>query len=615
MSVFENLRRRRVFPWLGAYIAGGFIALEGVDQLVGNSILPGVAYRVALVFYVFGMPGTLIVAWFHGEKGPQKPPKLEVWLQGSMLVAALAISGILIRNYREAAASVDEATAAGLDPRAVAVLYFEDLSPDGELRFAADGLTEALIEQLSQVRALDVVSSNGVATYRDVDLPPDSIARALNVGSLIQGSVESRRDRLRVTARLVDGLSGADIERESFELPAEDLLAARDSVAQSISGFLRERLGEEVRLRERKSGTASVEVWSFVQRAERLRKQSTELRDRDELDEALAALSDADSLLALAGTIDPAWTQPFVLRADVAFRRGWIWAALKGDFETGAAELRAGLPHAEQALALSTREPDALEARGTLRYILWLLDAVDDADEADRLLDDAQADLEASVDMDPSLASAWSMLSHLYMQRADNASVALAARRAYEEDAFLQNADQVLGRLFWAHYDLEQFNDARRWCEAGNRRFPDDHNFIQCQLWLMLAPSEEADPDSAWELHAALQDVLEAGQRPIEERKGYLLVGGILRKAGMADSASSILSLGRADEEIDPGEELVVLEARIQAVTGDPDGAMDLLRRYVAANPAHSFKVGGQLHWNWRPLRDRPDFRLLMTRE
>jgi TolB-like protein len=615
MSVFENLRRRRVFPWLGAYIAGGFLALEGVDQLVGNEILPGVAYRIALVFYLFGFPGTLILAWFHGEKGAQKPPKIEIWLQSVMLVAALTISGVIINNYRAAAASVDEATAAGLDPRAVAVLYFEDFSPDGELRFAADGLTEALIERLSLVRALDVVSTNGVATYRDTDLPADSVARALQVGSLIQGSIEPRRDLIRVTARLVDGLSGADIERETFELPAEDLLAARDSVAQRISGFLRERLGEEVRLRERKAGTASVEAWSFVQRAERLRKQSTELRDQDELDAALEILNDADSLLVLAGTVDPTWSQPLVLRADVAFRRGWIWAALKGDFEAGATELQAGLPHVENALALSSRDPDALEARGTLRYTLWLLDAVETADEADRLLDDAQADLEAAVDVDPSLASAWSMLSHLYMQRADNALVALAARRAYEEDAFLQNADQVLSRLFWAHYDLEQFNDAREWCDAGHARFVGEHDFIQCQLWLMLAPSEEADPELAWELHAELRSALEEGLRPLEERKGYLLVAGILRKAGLADSASSVLPLGRGNEEIDPGDELVVLEARVLAVTGDPDGAMDLLTRYVAANPAHSFEVGGQLHWNWRSLRDRPDFRILMSRE
>jgi hypothetical protein len=87
----------------------------------------------------------------------------------------------------------------------------------------------------------------------------------------------------------------------------------------------------------------------------------------------------------------------------------------------------------------------------------------------------------------------------------------------------------VLSRLFWANYDVEQFNDARQWCEAGNRRFPDDHNFIQCQLWLMLAPSEDANPDAAWGLHAALGDVLEAGLRPLEERKGYLLVAGVLR--------------------------------------------------------------------------------------
>jgi hypothetical protein len=42
---------------------------------------------------------------------------------------------------------------------------------------------------------------------------------------------------------------------------------------------------------------------------------------------------------------------------------------------------------------------------------------------------------------------------------------------------------------------------------------------------------------------------------------------------------------------------------------------MELLKRYVAANPAHSFEVGGQLHWNWRSLRDRPDFRVLTSRE
>jgi serine/threonine-protein kinase len=614
MNLLEKLRRRRVFQWLGAYVAGGFLALEGVDQLVGNLNLPIVAYTVTLVLYLFGIPGTLILAWFHGEKGPQKPPKAEVWLHAALGAVGLAIIAVVIQDYRrELATRLDVATASGLDPRGVAVLYFADLSPDGELEFVADGLTEALIERLSQVRALDVVSQNGVAPYRDPDIPTDSIARALNVGSLIKGSVEPRRDGLRITTRLVDGLSGADIERESFELPAEDLLAAGDSVAQSISRFLRQRLGDEVRLRERKAGTASVEAWSFVQRAERLRKQARELEDEDETG-ALAALNDADSLLALAEAIDSTWIQPWVLRGKVAFRRGFVRASRLGDFETGATELRTGLPHAERALAAEPSDPDALETRGTLRYTLWLLDAVESADEGARLLDDAQADLESAVEGDPTLASAWAMLSHLYMQRADNSSVILAARRAYEEDAFLSNADQVLDRLFWGHYDLEQFNDARRWCEIGRRRFEDDYRFVQCRLWLMLAPTEDPDPDEAWAVHAELMTVVPESRRSYTERAGYLLAAGVLRRAGLADSASRVFERGRADEEIDPAGELIADEARIRAVTGDLDGAMELLKRYVATNPGHSFEVGGQLHWMWRPLRDLPDFRTLLTR-
>ncbi|NIM48369.1 MAG: protein kinase, partial [Gemmatimonadales bacterium] len=74
-----------------------------------------------------------------------------------------------------------DASAGGLDPTQVAVLYLNDLSADGELRHLADGFTEALISSLSQVRALNVISGNGVAPYRESALPPDSIARALRV--------------------------------------------------------------------------------------------------------------------------------------------------------------------------------------------------------------------------------------------------------------------------------------------------------------------------------------------------------------------------------------------------------------------------------------------------
>ena len=74
-----------------------------------------------------------------------------------------------------------------LNPRDIAVLYLEDLSPEGNLGHVADGLTEGLINELSRVSGLDVVSRNASAAFRGSTLPDDRIARALGVGTLIRG--------------------------------------------------------------------------------------------------------------------------------------------------------------------------------------------------------------------------------------------------------------------------------------------------------------------------------------------------------------------------------------------------------------------------------------------
>jgi len=135
------------------------------------------------------------------------------------------------------------------------------LSRDSSLGYLTDGLTEALIDELAQVRTLDVISRNGVGQYRGARVSRDSIARALAAGTLVEGSVEpvgARGVRLRVTVRLVDGASGAEVRRQGFELPAGEQLAMRDSLAHRAALFLRERLGEEIRLREERAGR---EAW------------------------------------------------------------------------------------------------------------------------------------------------------------------------------------------------------------------------------------------------------------------------------------------------------------------------------------------------------------------
>ena len=614
MSIFGEIKERRLLPFMGAYLVSGFVVLEGVDQLVSYEILPVIAYKIALVFYVFGIPGSLTIAWFHGAKGRQSTPKAEILIQAVLFVLALVVSVVVVRNDIQEQELSAASLASGLEADQIAVLYFEDFSSGGDLGYVADGITEGLIEELSQVRSLNVVSENGVETFRGADIPIDSIARTLGVGTVIRGTVDESRDGLRVTTVLVDGFTGSDIDRNVVTISGDDFLSARDSVAGQVSLLLRERLGEEVQLRGLKAGTESVEAWSFVQRAERLIAQAEDLRNEDDLDGALSNLAASDSLLITAETADPAWSRPPALRGHAAFRSAFFTATGTGDLEAAAAIIDGGLEHAERAIELDPRSAYAVEQRGALRYLLFLLDLSADSDESDRLLSAAQEDLETAADLDPTLATAYSMLSHLQYNRNDMVAVVLNARRAYEEDAYLRDANRILERLFWAHYDLEQLRDARTWCSEGEARFPDDHVFEECQLWLMLSSGGDVDVDQAWARRDRFVSQAPASIRPYQERLGNLLVAGVLRQAGLQDSAEAMFERGASDEEIDPLADLWMYQAAIRSTTGDPGGAVEYLRRWLAANPTADIGDEGELHWWWKKLRDEPGFEELDRR-
>src|SRR5436853_336115 len=249
-----------------------------------------------------------------GARG-RRPWRRELLAATLVLIAAL-VAGLLIRPR----AAPRAGTEAELDARRVAVLYFEDLSPEKNLAYLADGLTEALIGELSRVAGLDVVSKNGVAPYRNAEIPRDSIGRALGAGTLVQGSVEHVGDRYRVSVRLIEGGSGADFRRASFEQTRGDFLKIRDTLAVKVADFLRERLGEEVRLRKERAGTSNPAAWALVQQAEKAQKDAGADAGTDPA--AVAQLyAHADSLLAAAEQIDGGWMDPVVLRARVAYQR------------------------------------------------------------------------------------------------------------------------------------------------------------------------------------------------------------------------------------------------------------------------------------------------------
>jgi serine/threonine-protein kinase len=537
------------------------------------------------------------------RKGAGWQRQLRWAVPGVVVVAVLAWGAHRLLTPKPGA----PAATGGLDARNIAVRYFEDLSRDSSLGFLSDGLTEALIDQLSSVQGLQVISKGGVAPYRGSALARDSIARALQVGSLIEGSVEPvAGNKVRVSVRLIDGASGADIDRKSIEEASGDPLKIRDALATQVAEFLRGRLGQEVRLRELRAGTAQPAAWLLAEQAERVRKDAEVALQTDEAAGA-AKFATADSLLAAAEVADPKWVEPIVQRGQIAYRR----SRLTQDFTAASPWITVGLGHADRALALDPNYPRALELRGSLRYWTWLIHGVPDPRKAAALLQDAEADLREAVRRDPSLAAAWSTLSHLDYQKSDVAQAKLDATSAYSADAYYSAANVVLWRLFTSSYDLEAFTDAEHWCAEGQRRFPDDWHFTQCQLWMLTTKAKPADVALAWRLVRELEGLVPKEDWAFRRLDAQIAVAAVLARDSLADSARHLLDRSKGNPEIDPAQDLLYGEAFVRTLLGEKSKALDLLTRYVSGHNERRADLAKDYLWWFRDLRNDPRYQQL----
>lgn len=603
--MLSEIRDRRITQIVLAYGAAGWIVLEAASQFVERGILPEVGYTVALIWYVGGFFAAAVIGWYHGERGDQTAPPQELVMLAVIGVGTLAASVSPVTDYVQQRQALEQARQSEMDLRTVAVRYFEDRSGDGEYRYLADGLTEDLIDELNRVRNLNVISRNGMMPFRGSEMGAESVAQALDAGTVVDGSVEPAGDGLRINVRLVDGQSGTDIQRSAFERPADEILTVREELVEEVARFLREWIGEEVELRSMEQRAGDPQAWILVQRAERATKEMEEAFGHHDLEGVADAHQRADRLLEQAEMLDTAWAEPVTRRAWLAYRRSRMARDLPGIERW----VEQGLAHAERALEREEDDARALEARGTLRYWSWLMELDPNPREREGLFERARQDLESATDLEPTLASAYSTLSHLYSQD-DVPQAILAARTAYQEDAYLDVADQILWRLYSLSFDLRQLNQAERWCEEGSRRFPDDQRFAICQLRLMTTAAVEADVERAWRLVARLDSVSTGVEGEWQRLNGRIFAGAVIGRAGMVDSARSVLRRTRdqATLEIDPQHELLWREAYGRTVIGDYDEAIELLKRYKAANPDHAFDPGGDLGWWWNDLRDHPRF-------
>lgn len=179
----------------------------------------------------------------------------------------LAIGAVLVLAAALAFFSLDRAAPVPVaQPASVAVMPFEDLSPEGDQAYFADGLAEEIIGRLAGVEDLLVIGRTSSFRFRDSgdDLP--AIGRALGVGHILEGSVRLSPAGFRVSARLVEAATGFEVWADTFDRPIEDIFEVQGDIADAVAGALSYRLGVsgDGRL---PGGTRNVEAYRAVMRA------------------------------------------------------------------------------------------------------------------------------------------------------------------------------------------------------------------------------------------------------------------------------------------------------------------------------------------------------------
>jgi tetratricopeptide (TPR) repeat protein len=272
-----------------------------------------------------------------------------------------------------------------------------------------------------------------------------------------------------------------------------------------------------------------------------------------------------------------------------------------------------GIEHADKAIALDPRNADALELRGTLRIISLASGLVTEQRKYDDEVRAAETDLRASIEINPHQAGALERLSALQYSKQDRVESHNLAQRAYEADAYLTAAPDILWRLYATSYDLEEFVNAQKWCDELKRRFPGTLGATRCDLWIMTAKGISADPSEAWRRATAYANGAPPQEREYYRREGQIVAAWVLGRAGLPDSARRILVRARADRTIDPRGELIGYEALVRSHLGDKKEAVDLLQKYLTDHPEHRRGFSKVTPWWWRELQDDPRFKTLIA--
>jgi TolB-like protein/class 3 adenylate cyclase/Tfp pilus assembly protein PilF len=218
------------------------------EQKVKNIDKPVRAYRVA------SYPGAAAHRVVQTKESLGKR-----WRKISIAVAAavviiggLAFWQFYLRKPDVEPASMEKMSYALPDKPSIAILAFDNMSGDASLEYFSDGITEQIISALSKVPNLFVIARNSSFTYKGKAVKVQQVSEDLGVQYVLEGSVRKAGDRLRVTAQLIDAITGHHMWSETYDRELKDIFAIQDEITMKILTELQGQLteGERVSVRD-----------------------------------------------------------------------------------------------------------------------------------------------------------------------------------------------------------------------------------------------------------------------------------------------------------------------------------------------------------------------------
>jgi len=317
MSFFAELKRRNVFKVGAAYVVMAWLLAQAVDVFLDNFGAPAWVIKTVLLLLVAGFPLALFFAWafeltpegIKKEKDvdrsqsitQQTGRKLDFLIIGVLLLALgyFAVDKFMLEPAQTVPAAVSAKTAA--NQKSIAVLPFVNMSDDPGNGYFSDGISEEILNALSQVKELEVAGRTSSFAFKGHNEDLRKIGKALGVAHILEGSVRKAGDKVRITAQLIRVDNGFHMWSETFDRKLTDVFTIQDEISNAILVQLKARLvgGEAKQVATTRTNSKAYDLYLLA-------KQRMYERTRLPLEAAAKLL---DQAIAIDPNYAPAYAQ------------------------------------------------------------------------------------------------------------------------------------------------------------------------------------------------------------------------------------------------------------------------------------------------------------------